>query len=125
MVERRLILRRDESLPLSIQMNQEIALAINSALFHQKAPAHIRIMNAKKNSKGPITAITHRNATAARGQQFRDIIITVARTVDKGVVDVKIHESWERVKIHAVSLIRYMGKGTEGLQKMQEDFEAE
>jgi hypothetical protein len=125
MAERRLILRRDESVPLSNKMDQEIASAINRALFHQKAPAHIRIMNAKRNAKGAITAITHPNATAEMALQYRDIIITAARTVDKGVVDVEENESWERLKIHAVPLIRYMGKGTEGLQKMREEFEAE
>ena len=125
MAERRLILRRDESVPLFNRMDQEIASAINRALFHQKAPAHIRIMNAKRNAKGAITAITHPNATAEMALQYRDIIITAARTVNKGVVDVEENESWERLKIHAVPLIRYMGKGTEGLRKMREEFEAE
>jgi hypothetical protein len=64
MAERRLILRGDESETLSNKMDQEIGLAINRALFHQKAPAHIRIMNAQRNAKGVITAITHPNATA-------------------------------------------------------------
>jgi len=57
--------------------------------------------------------------------QYCYIIITAARTVDNGVVDVEENESWERLKIHAVHLIWYMGKGTEGLQKMREQFEAE
>jgi len=69
-------------------MDQEIASAINRALFHQKAPAHIWIMNAKWNAKGTITAITHPNATAEMALQYRDVITTAARTVDKGVVDV-------------------------------------
>jgi len=125
MAERRLILRRDESVPLSNKMDQEIVSAINRALFHQKAPAHIRIMNAMRNAKGAITAITHPNTTAEMALQYRDIIITGARTVDKGVVDVEENESWERLKIHTVSLVRYMGKGMEGLQKMREEFEAE
>jgi len=47
------------------EMDQEIAFAINRALFHQKAPAHIAIMNAKRNARGTITAVTHQNATAA------------------------------------------------------------
>jgi len=64
MVKRRLILRQDEGVPLSNQMDQEIASAINRALFPQKAPAHIRIMNAKMNAKRAMTAITHPNATA-------------------------------------------------------------
>jgi len=125
MAERRLMLRRDETVPLSNKMDQEIASAINRALLHQKAPAHIRIMNTKRNAKGAITAITHPNATAEMAMQYCDIIITAARTVDRGVVDVEENETWERLKIHAVPLVRYMVKGTEGLQKMREEFEVE
>ena len=45
-------------------MDQEIASAINRALFHLPAPAHIRIMKARRNAKGAFMAITHQNATA-------------------------------------------------------------
>ena len=106
-------------------MHQEIASGINRALFHLKAPAHVRIMNAKWNAKGAITAITHPNATTEMALQYRDIIITAARTVDKGVLDVEENESWESLNINSVPRIRYMGKGTEGLQKMREEFESE
>ena len=122
--ETRLILRRDESVLLSNKMDQEIASAINRALFHKKAPAHIRIMSAKRNAKGAISAITHPNATAEMALQYRDIIITAVRTVDEGVVDVEENESVEQLPIHAVPLRWYMGKGTERLQKMREKFEA-
>ena len=124
MADRCLILRRDESVPLPNKMDQEIASAIKRALFHQLAAAHIWIMNARRNAKGTITAITHQNATAEMALRYCDLIITAARTVDKGVVDVEGNETWERLKIHAVPLVRYMGKGTEGLQKMREEFEA-
>jgi len=125
MADRRPILRRDESVPLPNKMDHEIASVINRALFHQQAPAHIRIMNARRNVKGATTAISHQNATAEMAMQYRDIIIMAARTVDRVVVDVEENETWERLKIHAVPLVRYMGKGTEGLQKMREEFEAE
>jgi len=125
MAERRLILTRDEIVPLPNIMDHEIVSAINRALFHKKAPATIRIMNAKRNAMGEITAITHPNPTTEMAVQYRDIIITAARTVDKGVVEVQKNESWERLKFHAVTPLRYMGKGTEGLQKMREEFEAE
>jgi len=62
-------------------------------------------MNAKRNAQGAITAITHPNATAEMALQYREIIITAARTVDKGVVDVEETQSWERLKIHPVPLI--------------------
>jgi hypothetical protein len=70
-------------------MEQEIASEINRALFHQKASAHIRIMNPNRSDKGAITAITHPNATAKLAMQYRRFIITAARTVDGGVVDVE------------------------------------
>jgi len=104
--DRPIILRRDENVPLHNKMDQEIVTAINRALFHQPAPAHISIFNASMNAKGAITAITHQITIAAVPPQYRDIFITAARTVDKGVVDVKGNESWERLKIHAVPLVR-------------------
>jgi hypothetical protein len=125
MAERRLILRRDEGVPLPNKMDQEVASAFNRALFHQKAPAHIRIMNAKSHAKGPITAITHENATAVMALTYGDVIINAAHTVDKGVIDVEENESWERLKVHAVPLVRYMAKGTEGMQTMRDEIHAE
>jgi len=56
--------------------------------------------------------------------KYRDIIITAARTFEKGVMHVEENEFWERLKIHKVPLMRYMGKSTERLQKMREEFEA-
>jgi len=46
------------------KIDEEIALAVNSALFKQQATAHFRIMKARRNARGPITAIAHQNATA-------------------------------------------------------------
>jgi hypothetical protein len=64
-------------------MDQDIASAINRALFQQKAQAYIRIGNAKRNPNGAITAITHPNVRAEMALQYPDIIITAARTIDK------------------------------------------
>jgi len=125
MAERHLILQRDESISLSNKMDQEIASAINRALFYQKALAHIKIMNAKKNAKDAITAIKHPNATAEMAMQYRDIILTAARTVDRAVMDVEENEIWERLEIHPVPLVGYIGNDTEVRQKMQQEFEAE
>jgi hypothetical protein len=120
-----MILRRDEKVRLPNSMGQEIASAITRALFHQQAPAHIRILNARRNAKGAITAITHQNTTAEMALQYRDIILTPARTFDKGVVDVEENDSWARLKSPVVPLVRYMGNGTDGLQQMRDEFEAE
>jgi len=125
MAERRLILWREEGVPPPNKIDQDIASAINRALFHQKSPAHIRIMNAKRNARGRITSITQENALVGRELFYRDIIITAARTFDKGVIDIEEKESWESLNIHAVPLMRYIGKGMEGLLKIAEEFQAE
>ena len=82
-------------------------------------------MNVRRNAKGANTAITHQNGTFEMAMRYRGIIITAARTVDKGCVDVQENETSEMLKIHALPLVRPMGKSTEGLQKMREEFEAE
>jgi hypothetical protein len=82
-------------------------------------------MNAKTNAKGAFIAITHPNVTVKIDLWFRNIIITGTRTVNRGVMDVQEHETCERIKIHAVPLVRYMGKGTTGLQQMRVQFEVE
>jgi uncharacterized protein (DUF169 family) len=74
-------------------MVQEIASGINRALSHQHAPAHIKIMNARRNVKGAIMAITQQSATAEIAMQHCEIIMTAARTVARGVVDVKENQS--------------------------------
>jgi hypothetical protein len=80
-------------------------------------------MNVKRNGKRVITAITHPNPTVEMAMPYHDIIIMAARTVDRGVMDVKENETWERLKIHAVPLVWYMRKGTEGLLKISVEFE--
>jgi hypothetical protein len=56
---------------------------------------------------------------------YRDIVITAARTVHKGVIEVEEKESWETLMIHGFPLLRYRGRGTKGLQMVREEFEAE
>jgi len=68
-----------------------------------------------------VTAITHPNATAEIALQYWDIILTAARTVDKGGVDIDQNARCENLKIHAVPYIRSMEQGMDGLQKMCEE----
>jgi len=125
LADRRIILRRDGNMPLPNKMDKEILSVINRALFHRQAPVHILIMNAIRNANYAIKAITHQNATAEMGQLYHDIIIMAVRTVDKGVINVNKNESWQRLKIHAVPLVLYMRKGTDGLHEMRDEFDAE
>jgi len=111
--------------PTPNKMDQDIASAINRELFHQQAPAHIRIMNTRRNAKGAITTLTNPNAAAQMTLRYCDIIIPATRTVDKGVVDARDTEFWESLKMGAVPLVWYMGNGTQALLKMREVFATE
>jgi len=115
MAKRRLISNRDGRVPLPNKMEQGNVWPITRALFHQKAVADIPIMNARRNAKGAIIAITQQNAKAAIAVVYREVIINTACTVDKGVIDVEENQFCETLKAHAVPLVRSMGKGTEGL----------
>jgi hypothetical protein len=106
-------------------MDQEIVSAINRVHFHKLAPAHIGIMNTRRNAKGSMTATTHQNAMGETALRYCDIIITAARTVHIGVLAVAENESWERLMIHTAPLVRFMGDDTECLQTSRGEFEAE
>jgi hypothetical protein len=45
--------------------------------------------------------------------------------VEKGLIDIEENESWERLTVRAVPLMRYMGEGTEGLENMLDEIDAE
>jgi hypothetical protein len=78
-----------------------------------------------RSKPGPIADTSDQNATAAMALTYREVIINAARTVDKGVIDVEENESRDMLKVHAVPLVRYIGKDTEGLPKMREEIHAE
>jgi hypothetical protein len=103
----------------------ETPLADSRALFLQQAQEHIQIINARRNSRGQITAIAHHNTATEMALLSRDASITAARLVHKGVIDVEGNESWESLKIHTILLVRYLGKGTKGLQNLRKEIKAE
>ena len=125
MGDRRLIVRRDKSGPLQRKMGEEIALVINRVHFRQQPPAHIRIMNVRRNSTGTITQDMHQNATAEMASLYSYVIIPMASNVNKGVINIRGNQTRKWLKIHAVCLIRYMGNCMDELQNLGEDIQVE
>jgi hypothetical protein len=56
--------------------------------------------------------------------RYCDNISIAVRMVGREVMAVEDNKTWERLKIHAVHLVCYMGKCEEGLQTMPEESEA-
>jgi hypothetical protein len=106
-------------------MDEEIASAMNTALFQQQAQAHAWIMNMRRNAKCTIAAMMLPNATTEMALLCQDIIINASGWVDKGIIDVEGNKCRKRRKIHTVPLVRYMGKGSAGRQTIREEIQAE
>lgn len=49
---------------------------------------------------------------------YHNFIVNVACINNRRVINTEENESWERLNVYAVPLVRSMGKGTEGLQNM-------
>jgi hypothetical protein len=125
MEKRRILLVRDQSTPATAKKDADILSAINCALFKVGVPYWICLRDVRRNERGTITGTTAEFCTADMLLQYRDNVIIAARTVDKGIVGIEANESWQKVKIHGVPLDRYVGKGTQGLEKFREEVQAE
>jgi hypothetical protein len=55
---------------------------------------------------------------------YRNEILNAIREVDRGVTDVKELDKWVHLKVHGIPLNRFMGRGTQGVQKLQLEIQA-
>ena len=125
MAERRLISRTDDSLPLPKRMEQQIASAFKTASCQQQTPADSIIMNAGSNATSTIKGITHQKSSPEMALQYRDIIITAARNIDKRIIHAQHNASCVRLTINAVPRVQYMRHGIEGEETIHEEFAPE
>jgi hypothetical protein len=70
------------------------------------------------NIRGSITALARENGSEEMPIVFREIIVTAARKVDLGIIDIEKNETWERVKMHGINFDQYMAKRMEGREKL-------
>ena len=65
-------------------------------------------------------------ATTLQGLlRYRDTVLRAARTVDSGISDVVPQQKWMWIRIHYISLVRYMRKKEGSPRKLQEEIKAE
>jgi hypothetical protein len=125
MDKRRIIFLWDKALPPAHCTGEDYKSEINRALLKARAPNWIRIREVKRNHKGMVTGLTTEMCTVDNLRKYEAVIIKVARTVDRGIVGFEENEAWQRLKIHGVPLNRYVGRGTNGLEKLREEVQAE
>jgi hypothetical protein len=45
--------------------------------------------------------------------------------IDRGIIGFSENEAWQRLKVHGVALNRYVGRGTNRLEKLREEIQGE
>jgi len=122
----RVTFKRDNGLPVFQKKDLDISSEVNRAHFEAKVPYSVRIQGVTKNSRGCLSTIKTLEAMAKKLIRYREIVITAARKVDAGIVDIETNELWERVKMQGVNFDRYLGKKTGGgLEKLRQELQAE
>ena len=94
-------------------------------MFQEGISTHIHIFQLWRNARGTLSGLSTPYTPVSQLLVYRDTIIRAVRTVDPGIVNITSNETWKWVKIHGVTLFLYMGKGTNGLNKLREEIEAE
>jgi hypothetical protein len=105
----------------------KITAAVNIGIYLKGAPNFHRLTATTRNTKGTITATTASTVDAQTLiNHYRHEIIDAARKVDNAILDVQVLETWVKLKVHGISLNRFMGKGTHsGIHKLPLEIAAE
>jgi hypothetical protein len=125
MDKRRMVFLRDQMPPPARRTREDYQSEINRVLLKAGAPHWIRVREAKRNDKGTITGMTTEMCTVDNLRKYEAVIIKEAHIVGRGIIGFKENEAWQRLKIHGVPLNRYVGRGTNGLEKLREEIQAE
>jgi hypothetical protein len=123
---RKVIFPRDGCTPHPPGNEMDIHSEVNRALKKAGVPDHIRLDKLRRNEKGVLTGLVGDRTNAEQFLQYNNIILLAARKADPGVIAVESNETWVRLKIHGVSLRRYMKEDPAvGLRLLREEIEAE
>ena len=122
--QRRFIFVRDSTLVIPYH-ETKLMSAVSMALHQEGVSTHIRIFQLRRNDKGTLAGLSTPFAPIGQLLHYRDIILWAARTVDPAIVNITANETWKRLKIHGVSLERYLGKVNFGLNKLRAEIESE
>lgn len=88
----------------------DLMLALNEALQKTGIDPKVRFCRIRYAPSGSISALLTEKADAAMLlPQRSNLLIRAAKSVDDAVVGVEIMEHWQRLKVHGMSLARYLG----------------
>jgi hypothetical protein len=120
-----LVFTRWPDAKVSPKPNQEFMAAINNCLYLKNAAPFHHVAKVSCNDKGTITAMTIPGIDASTLLcLYRNEIINAIHEVDRGILDVQELDKWVKLKVHGIPLNRFLGKGMQGVQKLQLEIQA-
>ena len=87
-------------------------LALNESLQKARIPAYIRFCRVGYSQSGAIsTLLTEKSNEEELINIHSNVLIRAAKLVHKRVIELGALEHWQRLKIHKMSLVRYLDEG--------------
>ena len=97
-----------------------IMLALNEALQKAGVKSKVRFSRVRYASSGSISVLLTEIADVVMLlPKQSNLLIRAAKAVDDAIVGVEVLEQWQRVKVHGMSLERYLGPGKMELLKRE------
>lgn len=85
-------------------------LALNEALQKAGVGSKVRFCHVRYAPSGSISALLTEQADASMLlPQQSNLLVRAAKSVDQAVIGVETLEHWQRLKVHGMSLARYLG----------------
>ena len=98
----------------------DIMLALNEALQKAGVESKTRFIRVKYAPSGSISAfLTEKSDATMLLPQRSNMLIRAAKAIDDVVIGIEILEHWHRLKVHRMSLDRYLGPGNMELLKRE------
>lgn len=100
---------------------RDIMLAINKALAQAGADPTIRMVGLRYTKAGNLSGLTVEHARADDLLEYAATVLTSTRALDPSVTAIEKTERWRKLRVHGVSLDRYLCEG--GLDLAREEIE--
>ena len=98
----------------------DIMLALNEALQRAGEGLETRFCRVRYSPSGAVSALLTEKANAGSIiPRLSNVLIRAAKPVDMAIIGVEILEHWQRLKVHGMSLERYLGEGSMELLKRE------
>ena len=90
----------------------DLMLVLNEALAKAGEGVDIRFSRVQYSPSGAVSALLTKKAKAGSLiPRLSNTLIRAAKTVDEAIMGVEILKHWQRLKVHGMSLDRYLGEG--------------